>query len=257
MKSIIYTEWLKVKTYRTFWIMIGLMLIIIPAGNFLLAEIITGNLKMLAKMAGSPFSFPDVWRLMAVIDSYYSQVPGFLLIILVTNEYSFRTNRQNVIDGWERKEFVWSKLFWVFFLAIVTLLQATISAMLIGLIYGGKPLSFSGFEYMLYYFMQVLVMLTIALVIAIFTRRAGMGIILFFAYVIMLDQLFSFLIKKYIGKIGSLFPLQSGDELLPFPSQNLVISTDQYPTYIYVGVMLLYIVLGIYLVFRRVMKYDL
>ncbi|NLU92821.1 ABC transporter permease [Chitinophaga sp. Ak27] len=258
MKQIIYTEWLKVKNYRTFWAMLLLALIIIPAGNFMVADKFTENLQQLSKLVGNPFSFPDVWLTMASINSYISALFGLLLIILVTNEYTYRTNRQNIIDGWERKHFVYAKLFWLVLLALLTLIVATISAILVGVIYGNKPVSFEGYEYMLYYFLQLIVMLTIALLIGVLVKRAGLAIVLFVAYNMMLDQLLTFLLKRYVGTVGGLLPLQSGDELLPFPLVGKMVATsDHYDTYVYILAMLCYIILGIFLVFRKILKSDL
>ncbi|MGO4289923.1 ABC transporter permease [Chitinophaga sp. RAB17] len=259
MKQIIYTEWLKVKNYRTFWVMLLLALIVIPAGNFMVADKFSDlNFKQLGKLIGNPFSFPNVWLTMASMNSYISLLFGLLLIILVTNEYTYRTNRQNVIDGWERKEFVYAKLFWLVAISLTTLLVATVSSLLIGMIYGDAPFTFEGYEYMLYYFLQLNVMLTIALLIGVLVKRAGLGIVLFIAYNMMLDQLLSFFVKRYVGPVGGLLPLQSGDELLPFPLLGKVMPyVFQYDTYVYVTAMIAYITLGIYLVFRKVLKSDL
>ena len=258
MKQIIYTEWLKVRHYRTFWAMLILALIIIPAGNFMVADKFSNDLQQVRKMLGNPFSFPDVWLTMASLNSYISVLFGLLLIILVTNEYTYRTNRQNVIDGWERRQFVFAKLFWLCTLSVLTLIVATLSATLAGMIYGNSPFSLEGYQYMLYYFLQLSVMLTIALLIGVLTKRAGLGIVLFMAYNMMLDQTLSFLLKRNAGRVGGLLPLQSGDELLPFPLVGKMGSAgDQYDTYVYVTAMIAYIALGIFLVFRKILKSDL
>lgn len=259
MKQIIYTEWLKVKSYRTFWVMLLLALIVIPAGNFMVADKVNvKELQQIGKIFGNPFNFPDVWLTMASMNSYISLLFGLLLIILVTNEYTYRTNRQNVIDGWERREFVYAKLFWLVAISLTTLVVATASATLVGVIYGEKPFSLEGYEYMLYYFLQLNVMLTIALLIGVLVKRAGLGIVLFIAYNMMLDQLLSFFIKRYAGPVGGLLPLQSGDELLPFPLIGKMVSSGtQYDTYVYVTAMIGYITVGIYLVFRKILKSDL
>ncbi|SEW28507.1 ABC transporter permease [Chitinophaga arvensicola] len=259
MKQIIYTEWLKVKNYRTFWVMLLLALVIIPAGNFMVADKLSDqNFRQVGKLLGNPFSFPDVWLTLASLNSYISALFGLLLIILVTNEYTYRTNRQNVIDGWERKEFVYAKLFWLVAISLTTLIVATLSATLVGMIYGEKPFSFEGYHYMLYYFLQFNVMLTIALLIGVLVKRAGLGIVLFVAYNMMLDQLLSFILKRYVGLPGGLLPLQSGDELLPFPLVGKMVSAgDQYEPYVYVTAMIGYIAVGIYLVFRKILKSDL
>ncbi|NIG53139.1 ABC transporter permease [Chitinophaga sp. Cy-1792] len=257
MKNIILTEWLKVKSYRTFWIMVVLAAIVPLAGNLLMADFFTTNLKAAKNLVGDPFSFPDVWLTTASICSYVSSLYGLLLIILVTNEFTFRTNRQNIIDGWDRKEFVYSKLFWLLKLAGLSLLVATISAIFVGLKYGTTSISFEGYQYVVIYFLQMLVLLTIALLIAVFFRRAGISIVVFMAYTMMLEQIIVSILKKYVGLVGGLLPLQTGDELIPFPLTGKLIQSDQYNSSVYVVVMIAYIFLGIWLVFRKIMKSDL
>jgi hypothetical protein len=258
MKRIIYTEWLKVRHYRIFWALVAMAFIVIPAGNFMMADRFSNGLEQVRKMLGNPFSFPDVWLSMASLNSYISVLPGLLLIILVTNEYTYRTNRQNVIDGWERRQFVYAKLFWLCALSVSTLLIATLSAALAGMIYGTTSFSLEGYRYMLYYFLQLNVMLTIALVIGVLVKRAGLGIVLFMGYNMMLDQMLSFLLKRNVGRVGGLLPLQSGDELLPFPLLGkMVAAADQYDTSVYIIAMLAYIAAGIFLVFRKILRSDL
>ncbi|MCW3463218.1 ABC transporter permease [Chitinophaga nivalis] len=259
MKQIIYAEWLKVKSYRTFWVMVSLALLVIPAGNYIVADkFSSGELNKVSKMLGNPFSFPEIWLTAASINSYISVLFGLLLIILVTNEYTYRTNRQNVIDGWDRKEFVYAKLCWLVGLSLAALAVASGSALVLGIVYGGRPFSLEGFSYMIYYWLQLLVMLTIALLISVWVKRAGLSIVLFLAYNMMLEQLLVMIVKFNFGNIGGLLPLQSGDELLPFPLVGKMIpGAVSYDAYVYVSAMLVYIGGGISLVFRKILKSDL
>jgi hypothetical protein len=48
----------------------------------------------------NPYDFNNTWQ-STWPDRVFYYSPA-MLIILITNEYSFRTNRQNVIDGWSR-----------------------------------------------------------------------------------------------------------------------------------------------------------
>jgi hypothetical protein len=95
------------------------------------------------------------------------------------------------------------------------------------------------------------------MVIAVFAKRAGLSIIIFAAYLMMGDQLLSFLGKKYLGKVGGLLPIQSGDELLPFPLVGKLTTVEKYESIVYIIAILVYIFLGIWLVFRKVLKSDL
>ncbi|MBV8255811.1 MAG: ABC transporter permease [Chitinophaga sp.] len=262
MKQIILAEWLKLKYYRTFWVILILSVLLPIAGNYIVAEIISSKeLKQAQLLLGGPFSFPDVWQTVACVSSFISGLYGILLIIIVTNEYTFRTNRQNIIDGWERKDFLVAKLYWVMKLAVLSLVIVALIGMFIGTIYGSKSFSIEGFRYVFYYFMQVMVQLMIALLIAVFVKRSGLSIVIYFAYVMMIEQMLVFLLKRYVGDIGGLLPLQAGDELLPFPgtkmASNIAGFGPAYDTYVYILAMIGYIALGIWLIFRKVTRTDL
>lgn len=259
MKLLLYTEWLKVKNYRTFWIMLLVAAIMIPAGNYVPAEVMTREMGQATKMLGqSPFSFPTVWQMVANLSSYVSALFGLMLIILVTNEYTFRTSRQNIIDGWERRQFVYAKLIWVLLLSVMALLVAVLTAVVLGLVYGTAGFSLEGFVYMWYYFLQVVLLLSLALLLSVLVKRAGFAMAIFLGYTMMLEQTVVLLLKRYVGQIGSLMPLQTGDELLPFPLVGKMMpNTGGYSDSIYLLCLLGYITLAIYLVFRKVLKSDL
>ncbi|RAJ74010.1 ABC-2 family transporter [Chitinophaga dinghuensis] len=263
MKQIILAEWLKLKYYRTFWVILILSVIIPIAGNYTVAEIFSSkDLKQAQFLLGGPFSFPDVWQTVACVSSFVSGLYGILLIVIVTNEYNFRTNRQNIIDGWERKDFVFAKLFWVMKLAVLSLVVVAIVGALLGMAYGSKSFTFEGFNFVFYYFLQVVVQLIIALLIAVFVSRPGLSIVIYFAYNMMIEQTLVTILKRSVGAIGGLLPLQAGDELLPFPgtkmlAQSMPGGTTTYDTYVYLIAMVVYITLGIWLVFRKVTRTDL
>ncbi|SKA02582.1 ABC-2 family transporter protein [Chitinophaga eiseniae] len=261
MKQLLYTEWLKVKNYRTFWIMLLVAVVMIPAGNYVPAQVMASrDLEQAAKMLGqSPFGFPVVWQTVANISSYMTALLGLMLIILVTNEYTFRTNRQNIIDGWERRQFVYAKLIWVVLLSLAALLTAVLTAFVCGLVYGSNSFSLEGFSYMWYYWLQVVLELCLALLVAVLVKRAGFAMAIFLGYIMMLEQTLVLLLKRYAGPVGGLLPLQTGDELLPFPLVGKMVAnlSERYDDSVYLLFLLGYIVLIIYLVFRKVLKSDL
>ncbi|MFK5098226.1 hypothetical protein, partial [Klebsiella pneumoniae] len=71
-------------------------------------------------LLGNPFVFPEVWQTVAYFSSFFVLLPSILVIMLVTNEYTYKTHRQNIIDGWSRNEFLLSKLIDVAIISLVT-----------------------------------------------------------------------------------------------------------------------------------------
>ncbi|KAA2240632.1 hypothetical protein F0L74_31270 [Chitinophaga agrisoli] len=258
MLQIIRTEWLKVRSYRAFWVMVLLAVAIVPGGNYIAAEI-TSQIQQKTKelIAIAPYDFPLIWQSMANVNSYMTALFAIPMLILVTNEFTYRTHRQNIIDGWERRQFVYAKLFWWLALGLLAFITSVVFAVILGLAYGDHGFSFEGFRYMWYYFLQVQVSLAIALLIAVLVRRAGLAIVLYLAYTMMVEQVLVLLIKRKIGEVGGLLPLQSGDELLPFPVIGKLIGTgDRFDDSVYLLMLFVYIALFIFLVFRRMLKTD-
>src|SRR5215472_7235119 len=127
MKNIARTlriEWMKVKNYRTFWILLALTIVSIPAFNYTVYDLMDNSFpKVRGKsLFGSPFAFPDAWQTITWNSSLLFIIPAILIITLSTNEFTYRTHRQNVIDGWSRSQFIYVKLFEVLLLSIVTTL---------------------------------------------------------------------------------------------------------------------------------------
>src|SRR4051794_6513388 len=113
-------EWLKLKYYRTFWILVIVIAICIPAFNYVIYDVTDNSFPKIngQNILGNPFSFPNVWITVPYNAGILIFMPAILIITLFTNEYSFRTHRQNVIDGWSRWRFIRVKIFEVFLLNI-------------------------------------------------------------------------------------------------------------------------------------------
>lgn len=260
MLQIIKIEWLKVKNYRTFWVFIVLGLLAILAPNFIIHNIFIEKIPQEAqKLLGqSIYDFPLVWQTVASVSSYTSGIFSLLLITLVTNEFTYKTHRQNIIDGWERSDFVLSKLFWVAALSLLAFLASLIAILIFGGIYGKTGFSLENSRYLFYYLLQVVVSLCLALLLAVLVKRTGLAIILFLGYIMFLEQLIVSVIKHYFGNIGGLLPLQAGDELLPFPVvEKLVKFSGPYDSSVYLATLTIYIILIVWLVFRRMLRSDL
>ncbi|MVT11916.1 ABC transporter permease [Chitinophaga tropicalis] len=259
MLNIIKIEWLKVKYYRTFWIFLGLAVLIIPAVNAIVQDVNSRIPKQIQQALGrSIYDFPIVWQTVAYVSSFTTVIFGFLLLTLVTNEFSFKTHRQHVIDGWERRELVLSKLFWVVAFSVIALLVSALTAAYFGAVYGKESFSLEGFRFLFYYFLQVMLSLCLALLLGVLVKRTGLAIVLYLAYVMVLEQLVVMTLKRFVGDIGGLMPLQTADELLPLPVvDKLVPLAGPLDTYVYLTALLAYIGLSLWWVFHKMLRTDL
>src|SRR3954464_5252229 len=111
MFHLLKIEWLKVRRYRAFWALLLLSLVFMIAWNYFLANQIAESKKTaiaknpMAQMVPNPYELPGTYQMVTYSNSYFLLALGILMILLLTNEYNFRTSRQNVIDGLSRSQF--------------------------------------------------------------------------------------------------------------------------------------------------------
>ena len=219
MNNLLSIEWLKVKKYRTFWILAGFFIVLLPLWYY---SITSGMLKIMgnagATILNSSNTFKHVWQNLGFWTSYFVIFISILTIIITTNEYSFRTNRQNVIDGWTRIQFLHSK--WL--MAIAFAIGTTIFVFITGTIFAASHDSFSNFpgkiENIFYVFLLSLNYYSFALLLSLFFKRSGISIGIFFLYNMIIETLLKNILNwKIDSDPGNYLPLQASDELLPFP----------------------------------------
>lgn len=222
MKALLAIEWLKIKRYRTFWVLVGLFAVLLPFWNY---EIAAGILKFGPggkngiNFLNTAYSFPEVWSNIGFWGSIFIMFISMLVIILTTNEFTYRTHRQNVIDGWKRIEFFHSKVLVVISLsALLSLYYFILGIIFGGINSGGFSDAFTGLKQVGYFFLLSLDYLGLGLFLAVSIRRSGLAIGLFLLYTMIIENIGRGLINHYCDiPYGNLLPLQASDELLPFP----------------------------------------
>jgi len=226
MNGLLGIEWLKIKRYRTFWVLAGLFLLLLPLWNYEVANgfiKLGGNGKGGINFLSTAYSFPQVWGNLGFWGSIFIMFLSILVIILTTNEFTYRTHRQNVIDGWSRMQFFNGKVLMV----VLFSLAATVYLFILGMIFGGVnsgSLSslFSEFQQVAYFFLLSLDYLGFGLFLAIWIRKSGLAIGLFLLYSMIIENIVKAIVNYYMDKpYGNLMPLQASDELLPFPLMQM------------------------------------
>jgi ABC-2 type transport system permease protein len=164
-----------------------------------------------------------VWGNMGFWGSIFIIFMAMLVIILVTNEFTYRTHRQNVIDGWSRMQFYHAKVWLVVALSAGATLYMFLTGVIFGLThYGDLGDMFEKGEQIFYFFLLSLNYLGFALVISIWIKRSGLAIGVFMLYNLIIENMLRGLINwSTETKYGDFLPLQSSDELLPFPMMSM------------------------------------
>lgn len=261
MKQLLEIEWMKIKSYKTFWIFMGLYLFLTLAWNMGLAYgLLNFNVNGISPIENS-FSFPAVWGKITYIAGWLMVIPSILMITLVCNEFQFKTHRQNIIDGQSRMDFIYGKIILAVMLSVVIVLISFLAGLILGFTNGGGN-PFENLRPLLFQFLYSINYLLFSILIALYVKKSGLSIALFFCYILFFENIVGFIINKYAKPIGNFFPLQVSDELLPIPFSDTVQQlSEQSQTsvspWIYAAATLVYIGLYIFIARIKITKSDL
>ena len=269
MLRLLNIEWIKIRNSKSFKVL-GLIWLIaflaIPIGaNSLLNYFESMGLEGSELLNVSPKDFPvfdflDIWQNLAYIYKLITILLCFVIIVNVTNEFDYKTIRQNIIDGMSKREFVISK----FLVIIATALIASTLLAILGFIAGFafSPVKdfttiFSHFNFVGAYFLHLALHLSMCLFLAVLIKRSGILIafLIFYSYIIepIATQLFIHQFK--LPTLTNFFPLNVSWNLIPRPIEKyFLIEVQDFVAWGDVGIALLYIALylgGTYLLITK------
>lgn len=255
---------MKVKNYRTFWILLGIIVVSIPAFSYMWYSILGNNFpkgKGGRSLLGSPFSFPDGWHTIAWFSSLLFILQAILVITLTTNEFTFKTHRQNIIDGWSRNQYNSVKLIGVLLLSLFSTVVVFLTVLGFGFI-GNKMAPgisiWQGSRFIWFYLVEVLSYSMIAYLLAVLIKRSGLAIGLFLIYMIVEQIVMSVLTGIFHVQAAQYLPEETTDRLVPFPLAQLVDSTGwehRIPGYLIAAA--IYLILYCVVTGRYFLKSDL
>jgi ABC-type transport system involved in multi-copper enzyme maturation permease subunit len=108
---------------------------VMPLLRYITSKFADNNFDQLDLTMLPFYEFPDLWQNLTFVAIYFKIFLAISLVYAITNEYKYRTIRQNVIDGLSKHEFIWSKILMAGFLSLVSTLTLFVFGMFSGLIY--------------------------------------------------------------------------------------------------------------------------
>jgi ABC-2 type transport system permease protein len=274
MINLLKIEWLKVKNYTGFILLASFFVVGVVACNYIVYLFIKNVIDKVEAsklfLSGSPFAFETVWTTVSYYSSYFLMLPALLIVILITNEFNYKTHRQNIIDGLSRFEFLKVKIAMALIFAIAGTLVVILTALVFGLA-SGSSFSLNGFENVGYFMLKAFTYNMVAIVIALLTKRSGVAIAIFFIYTIFENGVSLFLFfwavdlkrTKNIdwGNFGNYLPMNASDGLLTAPFEQFSgIARSFLPSdldSVVLTLAILYLVLFYFWSKRKMMRADL
>lgn len=125
------------------------------------------------------FNFPYIWH----FNTYMAAILKFFLLLVIvsmmSNEYSYKTLKQNLIDGLSKKEFILSKFYTVVAFAAISTLFVFVVSLVLGLMYSDYneiAIILSDLEYLLAFFIKLVGFFSFGLFLGIVVKRSAFAV---------------------------------------------------------------------------------
>lgn len=236
ISRLVQLEFLKLKSNKALWWLLGLyllaMIFISLSGGIILQYLANAGVRY---RGFDPtllpiYDFDDIWQNLAYLGYFFKIFPAFLIIISICNEFTFKTHRQNIIDGLSRWEFFSSKLAFAAFLSLLS----GILVFVLGLILGFKNSDIKSMEVILAHIafvpahiIQLFIYFLAAMFLALLIRKSGITIILLLMYTLIIEPIAVALLNYYFEPVGSYLPLDSISSLVHIPFGRYILLETQ------------------------------
>jgi len=176
------------------------------------------------------FNFPFIWHFNTYIAAILKFFLAIVIVSMVSNEYSFRTLKQNLIDGLSKKEFILSKFLTVLLFAVISTLFVLIVSIILGMSFSDKlewDVIFYDLDYLGAYFLKLVGFFSFCLFLAVLIKRSAFALGFLFIWFI-LEQITYAMMKWWIFKgtdiadtVTQFYPLEAMSNLIKEPWTRL------------------------------------
>jgi ABC-type transport system involved in multi-copper enzyme maturation permease subunit len=187
MRAVILNEITKTWSYRAFRVIILLHFCL-----FFLVVLVTSRMDITMPGFSTDYlyRFPNIWEFFPWIASWFNLLLAILVIVMTGNEYTFRTFRQHVVDGFSRFELLTGKAFLILMIAVYSMLMVLFFSLLFGFIFTRdfSNGAFPGKSYiLLVYFVQAIGYMSAGFLLAVVFRNTALAIVLFILYRLIIE----------------------------------------------------------------------
>lgn len=172
------------------------------------------------------FNFPFIWHFATYIAALLKLFLAVVIVSMISNEYSYNTLKQNLIDGLSKREFILSKFLTVLLFAIASTLFVFLVAFILGLIfsdYNEIGIIFSGLQYVGAYFLKLVAFFSFCLFLGVLVKRSAFALGFLIVWQV-IEWLLYGLMKWQIFKdteiadhVSRIFPLNAMANLIKEP----------------------------------------
>ena len=176
------------------------------------------------------FNFPFIWHFNTYMAAILKIFLAIVIVSMMSNEYSYRTLKQNLIDGLSKKEFVLSKFLTVIGYALLSTVFVFLLSIVLGLRfsdYNELGIIFSDMQYLLAYFIKLVGFFAMCLFLGVLVKRSAFAIgflVIWWVVEGLLYLLMKFQMFKgtdIAEQVSQFFPLAAMSNLIKEPFTRL------------------------------------
>ena len=227
--NLLKIELCKVKHHRLSKILLIAYFILLTSIALIASINFTLGHKKISLAEQGIFNFPYIWHFNTYIADFFTFFLAIIIVAMVTNEYSYRTLKQNLIDGLSKKEFILSKFYFIVALALIATLLVFVISIILGFVYSdytSSGLVFSQMYFLFAFFLKILGMFSLILFAGILLKRSAFALGFIFIWIIFEKIIYAILRwelfdKEIAYKVSAFFPYTSIQNLLPEPWSRL------------------------------------
>lgn len=223
MLHLLKLEWLKQKGYILFKVLIASYVLMLPSFLMIGKKLKIEDNDFPVNFQDLLYQFPTVWEWLGYLGNWMIFfIFGFLAVLIITNEHSYRTLRQNVITGLHRSEFFQSKLLFMLAIAFFATAYYALCSLVIGLLHNTGNLYFEtvfkNWDYIPRYFLMGMGYMSFGFLVAVLIKRTGIALFVFLGYSMFLEPVLRYT-QLYFWRNPSMkfYPLNVFEDLCPFP----------------------------------------
>ena len=125
------------------------------------------------------FNFPYIWHFNTFITAFFKLFLAIVIVSMMSNEYSNKTIKQNLIDGLSKKEFILSKFLTVITFSLVSTIFVFIVSLILGLVYSDfneLSIIFTDLEFLLAFFIKLTGFFSFCLFLGVLVKRSAFAL---------------------------------------------------------------------------------
>jgi ABC-type transport system involved in multi-copper enzyme maturation permease subunit len=185
MKRLIRIEWLKNFTYFPVILFSSIYFGLIIGFTLMCAQTIP-IFGISIKLLDQGFlNFPQIWNFLTYFAGLLKIFLGLIVIFTISNEFSNKLFKQNIIDGLSRKEFLFSKVLTITLLSLLSTGIVVSMGLILGFSFSkstGLNLIFKESYFIIGYFLKLFSFLTFLLFITVLLKRVVFVFLTFFIW---------------------------------------------------------------------------